>query len=78
MLRSKLHFQHIITRALVQEGDICVEDIQDALALPRDAISTRRVRDALRQAIKRLRDQGWDIRTIPRMDGGGYEFRSKP
>lgn len=78
MARSKVHYQHIIERCLLDHGEICAEDIQDALGLARDPITRTRVQDALRQAIKRLREDGWNIRTLPRCDGGGYELTSNP
>lgn len=78
MARSKIHYQHIIQRHMLEFGFICAEDIQDALGLPKDALTRTRVQDALRQAVKRLRVDGWNIRTVAKMDGGGFELTSNP
>lgn len=78
MARSKINYQHITRQTLLDAGEICAEDIQRALGLARDRITRTRTQDALRQAIKRLRDDGWEIRTLPKFDGGGYKLISTP
>jgi len=76
--RSKIHYQHIVSEMLLNHGDISADDIRSALGMARDPQTRRRVQEALRQAVKRLRQDGWSIRTLARSDGGGYELISNP
>jgi len=73
-MRSKVHIQHIVGQMLEQYGAISALEVHQALGLR----NLSRTQDAVRQAVKRMRLAGWNIRTRPRCDGGGYELTSSP